>query len=236
MEKANKSFSTFLRFNPCKLIQNPMTQKICALLLGFSLYGCVINPSFSELSEIERKTLTPLTTSDEQLLAVAKQSQGNESIKSAADIKIYKGSSDLIRQLIDGSPNQLTHLYIYGSFCKPCVAELPTILQMHQEKKDVNLVMVSPENWSELQKIKAFIYRNKVFISTYVLDLDRYGDEFSVQKRYRKFVDEIYPGHPEILGFPTHIVVDKQYKVQFAGVGAGKLTATVLDSVMQSTR
>lgn len=207
-----------------------------AVLIALGLHGCQVNPRFSKLPLKEQKVLIPLTGSAEELAAGEGLPQSAEPVASADEIKIYKGTSTFVNEYIDKSQNQFTHLYIYGSFCKPCVAEMPAILQMHRDRQSTSFLMVSPENWGNLVWIKAFLYRNKVFTPTYVLDLDRYGDEYSVHLRQRKFIDEIYPGHPEIAGFPTHFILNKQHKVVFAAVGAGRLKAAVLDSVMQANR
>ena len=109
-------------------------------------------------------------------------------------------------------------------------------MQMHKLNQSMNFFMITPENWSALDNVKYFLRSNKVGFPTYVLDIDRYGDEHSVVKRYQGFVGEIYPGHPEMLGLPTHIIINKQRKVLFAATGANKFSAAVLDSVMRANR
>jgi thiol-disulfide isomerase/thioredoxin len=220
----------------CYYFGMKLSLNLTVLLAALLVAACQINPRFSKLTKKEQAALQPATTSAAEINRgqMAENYAANESAGDA--VNISRIDAQLLRQALDSNPNSLTHLYIYGTFCKPCVAELPTILQLHEKKQDVNFIMVTPENWGSLDRIKAFLQANNVARPTYILDLNKYGDEFVANKRYRKFMDEIYPGHPEIGGFPTHLILDKRQKVVFAAVGAGKFNAAVLDSVKQASR
>ena len=97
-------------------------------------------------------------------------------------------------------------------------------------------MLVSAESYVNSNAIKSLLAKGGIGFPTYILDADKYGDEYSTPKRYRRFVDEVYPGHPEILGLPTHLVLDKQHRVRYAAVGAGKFRVAVLDSLARAGR
>lgn len=201
-------------------------------LMGFSLWACRVNPSFSKLTEKEKAALQPLT------IPAATLAQGQAHLlynakQSVVDsLKIYRIDTAWLTNYIQNRQNELTCVYIYATFCKPCVAEFPQSIRLIEEQKNIDLLLITPESWLKLPTIRRFLFSNRVNFPTYILDLDQYGDEYSVQNRYKKFVAEIYPGHPEILGLPTYFILNKQNKVLYASTGAGKLTKTVLDSLM----
>ena len=142
----------------------------------------------------------------------------------------------MVKAFIDSSNNYLTHIYFYASYCKPCITELPTILKLHDEHREVNFLMITPESWVGLDQVKSFLRARQVNRATYILDAAVYGDEFSDVKRYHKFVEELYPGHPELSGFPLHLLLDKQHQVRYAAFGANRFNESVLDSLARAGR
>ena len=205
-------------------------------LLAAALSGCVINPSFHKLPAKEQAALRPPATSVAKIAAGQQATALPSEVLTADSIRVFKFDSQLLNQYIDSSPNELTHLYIYGSFCKPCAAELPEMVQLSVKHKDVNLLLVSTESWASLKYVKQFLAKSSIGFPTYILDLDKYGDEYNAGKRYHKFVNEVYPEHPWVGGFPTHLILDRQHRVRYAAVGAGKFRVAVLDSLMRAGR
>ena len=114
------------------------------------LAGCVINPSFHKLPTKEQAALRPEETSVAKI-AAGQQEAGLRPVAWATDsIKVYKFDSKLLQQYTDSSPNEFTHLYVYGSFCKPCAAELPGLVRAAAQNQTANLLLVSPQSYVAL--------------------------------------------------------------------------------------
>jgi hypothetical protein len=194
------------------------------------LYSCQVNPRFSKLSSREQMALIPpaIPVADGKSVAAVAQTS------TPTEPQVYKVDAEAIQQLV--ASKEITHVYIYGSFCRPCVAELPAILQLHDANPTVGLVMVTPEGWVELKQVKSFLAARQIGFSTYILDAAKYGDEFSGIKRYHKLLNELHPGYAGNTGFPTHLLLNRQHQVLYAAAGAGRFTAAVLDSVVRANR
>ena len=204
-----------------------------ALVIGsaaLTLTGCVINPRFSKLSADEQRKRTPMALPTD----VASSPAPAPKLESASDVPVYMLDSQKLMQMIDASDKSFFYVNLYTSYCKPCIAEFPAIMQMAEANKQrMDVYLVNPQTWVQLDEAKEFLFSHHMTMPTYVLDLKKYGEEFQVTKRYRKFTDEIYAGHPEIAGFPAHLILNKQHKVIFAAVGAKNFNQQVLDSVMR---
>jgi thiol-disulfide isomerase/thioredoxin len=196
------------------------------------LHSCRVNPRFSKLSSKEQTELTPaaMPSAGGTGLATLRAKQTG----ATTEAQVFKVDVAAIQQLV--GEKDFTHVYVYASFCKPCVAEMPAIMQMHDARPEVGLVMVTPESWMELNRVKSFLAARQVGFPTYILDMDKYGDEHSGAKRYMKLLDELYPGYGGAKGFPTHLLLNREYKVLYATAGAGHFNAAVLDSVLRANR
>lgn len=205
-----------------------------ALVIGgaaLALAGCVINPRFSNLSAEEQRKLTPLALPAN----VASSPASVAKIESAKDVQVYMLDAQKLLQLIDASDKQFFYVNLYTSYCRPCIEEFPAIMQLAEANKQrMEVYLVNPQSWVELDEAKKFLFSHQVTMPTYVLDLKKYGEEFQSVARYRKFKEELYAGHPEIEAFPTHLILNKQHQVVFAAVGAKNFNQQVLDSVMRA--
>lgn len=195
------------------------------------LAGCVINPRFSKLSVEEQRKLTPLALPAN----VASSPASVAKIESAKDVPVYMLDAAKLLQMIDASDKRFFYVNLYTSYCKPCIAEFPAIMRIAEANKQrMEVYLVNPQSWVELDDAKKFLFSHQVTMPTYVLDLKKYGEEFQTAARYRKFKESLYAGHPEVDGYPTHLVLNKQHKVIFAAVGAKYFNQQVLDSVIQA--
>ena len=205
---------------------------ILALLGAGMLHACSVNPRFSKLSGKEQAELTPAAMPEAGRPGQAPVGAG--SMSGATGAQVFKVDAAAIQQLV--REKEVTHIYIYGTFCRPCVAEMPAIMQMHQARPAVGLVMVTPESWVELNQVKSFLAARQVGFPTYILDVEKYGDEYNGMKRYLKLVNELQPGYAGPVGFPTHLLLSREHKVLYATAGAGHFNAAVLDSVLRANR
>ncbi|MDO7844991.1 hypothetical protein Q5H92_01370 [Hymenobacter sp. M29] len=203
---------------------------VLAVTCAAMLHSCQVNPRFSKLSKKEQAELQPAALPDSGKPEQATTGEGGI----AAGAQVFKVDAAGIQRLV--GEKDITHVYIYGSFCKPCVAEMPVIMRMHEAQPAVGLVMVTPESWVELNQVKRFLVARQVVFPTYILDMEKYGDEFTGIKRYSKLLNELYPGYTGPTGFPTHLLLNRQHKVLYATAGAGHFNASVLDSVLRSNR
>jgi hypothetical protein len=196
------------------------------------LHSCQVNPRFSKLSRKEQTERTPAAMPSAG--ATGQTTLGAKQAGAATEAQVFKVDIAAIQQLV--GEKDITHVYIYGSFCKPCVAEMPAIVQMHEARPEVGLVMVTPESWVALNRIKSFLMARQVGFPTYILDLEKYGDEYLGVKRYMKLLNELHSGYAGPTGFPTHLLLNREHKVLYATAGAGHFNAAVLDSVMRANR
>ncbi len=108
--------------------------------------------------------------------------------------------------------NELTLIYSFGIWCKPCIAHLPNALKLRDDY-DLNLyILLIEKKGSENAKI-AIDYLNEQYENIQIIFIkDEYGN--SKNRRYKNFLKDITPTNFEnINDMSKYILINKEGEV-----------------------
>lgn len=98
----------------------------------------------------------------------------------------------------------------WGSWCGPCIAELPELKALHQKHNDVSFVSIAADYPKDIDKLKALITEKK--LTWPQLCFDREMRQEGIFWDYK------------IVGFPTTLLVNSNGKIVMRGTGAKVLS------------
>lgn len=158
----------------------------------------------------------------------SKQEQDSEQISTfdLADLgkKLkYNASTDINFQIVNGadllnakSSNKKTWIYLWGSWCKPCIEKMPTMMEIARKNKDLNILFVSENyNISALQKI---LFENDFNGIPYILDADAYGTR--TKEKAKNLHEEISNEIEFIPGYPKNYIYNTKKEAKLFKIGA----------------
>lgn len=130
--------------------------------------------------------------------------------------EIYSLNKSEFDSLIKANKNQKFHLvYSFGTWCKPCVAFLPELLDWVKNNPSVKLYILNIEKDGnkKLQRVKDFLSEVHDFNANTFMVSEEYGK--GRWKKYDAFVAEMAPGHKEY-GMSLLLLYDKTEKLIYA--------------------
>ena len=130
--------------------------------------------------------------------------------------EIYSLNKSEFDSLIKANKNQKFHLvYSFGTWCKPCVAFLPELLDWVKNNPSVKLYILNIEKDGnkKLQRVKDFLSEAHDFNANTFMVSEEYGK--GRWKKYDAFVAEMAPGHKEY-GMSLLLLYDKTEKLIYA--------------------
>lgn len=157
----------------------------------------------------------------------SKESQDSEQLSTfdLADVgkKVnYKAATDINFQIINGADllnakaaSKKTWIYLWGSWCKPCIEKMPTMMEIARKNKDLNILFVSEDyRISGLQKI---LFENNFDGIPYILDADTYGTR--TKEKSKKLHAEIFSELEFIPGFPKNYIYNSKKEAKLFKIG-----------------
>lgn len=130
--------------------------------------------------------------------------------------EIYSLNKTEFDSLIKMDKNHEFHLvYSFGTWCKPCVAFLPKLLEWSESNPSVKLYILNIEKDGDdkLLRVKNFLREKHNFNANTFMVSDEYGKRR--WKKYDAFVQEMAPGHDEY-GMSLLLFYDKTGKLLYA--------------------
>ena len=132
--------------------------------------------------------------------------------KESIEFQVVKGE-DL--QAIRSAKNK-TWIYVWGSWCTPCIEKLPKLIEMDNNDPSLNIVLVAEDyRLSTLQKI---LYANNYNKIPYILDSETYGSNTKVKAKklnQELCIDCLYEE-----GFPQNYIYNADKGIELYRVGA----------------
>lgn len=167
-----------------------LQKTLCALFIISLLQSCVIRIN----DDGSRDLKDPSAISAFELKDFGK----NKKYSSEAAIQFQIINGEDMNSIINESTQ--TWIYLWGSWCKPCIEKLPSIIEMDKKNKDVDILLVSEDYaTATLQKILFGNDYNKV---PYILDSEGYGT--STSKKAKILNQELCPECEFENGFPQN--------------------------------
>lgn len=130
--------------------------------------------------------------------------------------EIYSLNKTEFDSLVKTDKNHEFHLiYSFGTWCKPCVAFLPKLLEWTESNPSVRLYILNIEKDGDnkLLRVKDFLREKHNFNANTFMVSDEYGKRR--WKKYDAFVQEMAPGHTEY-GMSLVLLYDENVKLLYA--------------------
>ncbi len=86
----------------------------------------------------------------------------------APPISLPTPDGDMIA--LDGYPGQVVFVNFWGTYCPPCVAELPELQEVYDELKDEGFVIIGLNAEEKPEKVKAFVAENGITFPIVISD------------------------------------------------------------------
>ncbi len=157
-----------------------------------------------DLKENETAAIVPFNLTDVgQVKEYASQEQIQFQEVNAEDLKEIKKLS------------KKTWIYLWGSWCKPCIAKLPKLIELDKKDDSLNIIFVSEDYYiTELQRL---LHSNNYNKTPYLLDSKIYGSDKSAKPRQLK--EEFLPEVNFDPGFPQNYVFNRTMNSQIYKAG-----------------
>jgi thiol-disulfide isomerase/thioredoxin len=79
----------------------------------------------------------------------------------AQDVLSFDSFDDFEKEIIRNDRNVYV-VNFWATWCAPCVKELPYFERLHQENKNVKVILVSLDNPKDAKKLQSFIQKRKI--------------------------------------------------------------------------
>ena len=86
----------------------------------------------------------------------------------APPISLPTPDGDMIA--LDGYPDQVVFVNFWGTYCPPCVAELPELQEVYDKLKDEDFVIIGLNAEEKPEKVKAFVTENGITFPIIISD------------------------------------------------------------------
>lgn len=107
-------------------------------------------------------------------------------------------------------PDKDYHVIItYTNWCKPCVAGMPSLIELCSHYDNVEAWFVNPDPLKYSSIIKKYLAKHPEIDTSYILDGSYKG---SVKKRLIAFRDKIYPTHTGLVGLPMIFILTRDFQ------------------------
>jgi hypothetical protein len=90
---------------------------------------------------------------------------------------------------------------------------LPTLLEKISNVKNLDIYLVSPDDWKYVTNYIRYYTKNNIIYNIYLLDVFKYGKIRNPHKRMGEFMSEICKDCYSISGFPSVILFDENNNI-----------------------
>ena len=187
--------------------------KISILLIIIGLQSCVIRINDDGSREV---------TSHERI--------SKFELKDLGKTKKYESEGTIQFQVIKGEDikkartgNKKTWVYVWGSWCKPCIDKIPKLIEIGNKNKDLNILLVSEDY--KIETLQKILFKNNYDKIPYILDSETYGT--NTREKAKKLNQELCEGCEFEAGFPQNYLFNEKENVEF--YKSGKLENTELN-------
>lgn len=182
---------------------------IFIILIVLLLSSCMnFNPTYDRLSIVEKKKYEPKDYDSEEI--------NNLQILDT-NINIYKFDIDILKDLIKQSNKKYFLLVSYTFWCPSSKAVFDSIVNF--DYSNTQLLLFTPDDWYYLPNYKRFLKKKQYFLPTYILDINKFGFGYNPHNRFDNFKNEISSDLNDIGGFPSYILIDRNFKIVFKRSG-----------------
>jgi len=140
------------------------------------------------------------------------------------DGKINSIDSEILFKLVKESNKDFHLILIYTDWCEPCTPELHRIDSAFSTISNMEIYYVYPDKISYKELVVKYLRKNGIDSRTFILS-DKYKG--NVKKRFVRFRDEICENCDEILGFPSVVLLNKEYEVVYKHTGKNDLSEII---------
>ncbi len=144
-----------------------------------------------------------------------------EQIRDSTSTATYTITENELDQLIKESPPSLHLVYVFASWCSPCMEKLPKIIKIAESNKIPLYIIMQEENDSKRLYRANKVLSEKINIPSYVYDFDNINSgrfrkrTQSFQKFIQHYLKEEYdPGFT--YGFTNFFLLDKNADLIFS--------------------
>jgi len=128
-------------------------------------------------------------------------------INDLGETKSYKTKDDIRFQTITGaniqeviSKEQKTWVYVWGSWCSPCIEKLPRIVELDALNPDMTILLISEDY--HIESLQNLLFKNQYSKVPYLLDSETYGDR--TREKIKILQKELGGGLEFEHGFPQN--------------------------------
>ncbi|MDY0078504.1 MAG: redoxin domain-containing protein [Bacteroidales bacterium] len=140
------------------------------------------------------------------------------------DEKIDFIDSEILFELVKESVKDFHLIFIYTDWCEPCTPELNRIDSAFSTLSNMEIYYVYPDKNNYKKLVLKYLRKNGINSQTFILS-DKYKG--NVKKRFVRFRDEICKNCDEILGFPSILILNKEYEVVYKHTGKNDLSEII---------
>jgi len=132
--------------------------------------------------------------------------------------------NEILFDLINKSNKDFHLILIYTDWCEPCTPELHRIDSAFSSISNMEIYYIYPDKISYKELVVKYLRKNGIDSRTFILS-DKYKG--NVKKRFVRFRDEICENCDEILGFPSVVLLNKEYEVVYKHTGKNDLSEII---------
>lgn len=143
-----------------------------------------INPVYKNASKYTKEKTKPLN------INLINTETSFLSIKDT-HILFYKINAEELKQLIQNSPKEYTLCISFYYWCSYSRINFDSILEFRNNNPKVELVVIDTDDWLYQNNSRSFFKSKEYYNPIFILDIEKYGYNFSNRKRWRSFVYDI---------------------------------------------
>lgn len=154
-----------------------------------------------------------LSTSAKQLIFPFGERENRGVITESSEITFEHIDAQELKVLC--SKNKVNYVYLWASYCKPCLEKIDTII-LTARQEDVNLILIVEDY--NIKKIQEILFKNQYFHISYILDAQDYG--YKTTMKTKNFFIELSVDTQYVEGYPQQYLINNTGEViKYAGGG-----------------